>query len=141
MQFGRRGGDGGFGGVGAVARPICNGATGATDNGNKGRDIPRVHDGVDSNIYKARGEHEVAVTIGPGAVEPSLLDESVARRAVLIFAKIEVITGHQGRLVEFCGRSTAGRFAVERGGLVIANGELPEGRLIDGAEDGLAVVE
>ena len=52
-----------------------------------------------------------------------------------------MVAGHQRRLVEGGVGATAGGLAVERRGLVVADGELTERGLINRAEDGLALVK
>lgn len=121
--------------------PVGDGAAGTTDYRHERSDVPRVHDWIDGDIDETCREHEVAIAICPGAVEAGRVDQAITRGAVLILAEIEMVAGHQSRLVESGGGAATGGLAVERGGLVIADGELTERGLIDRAEDGLALVK
>ena len=124
-----------------MARPVGDGAAGAADDGDEGGDVPRVHDGIDADIHESSREKKVAVAIRPSAVESGGVDETVAGGAVLIAGEIAMVAGDEGGFGQGSRGAGAHGLAVEGGGRIVADDELTEGGLVDGAEDGLAVVE
>ena len=96
VEFGGGGGDDGLGGIGGVAVPVGDGAAGTANDGDKGGDVPGIHDGVDTDIDKPGGQEEVAVTVGPRAIEAAGVDETIRGGGVLIAREIAVVAGHEG---------------------------------------------
>ena len=141
VEFGSGGGEDGFRWIRGVAGPVGDGAAGAADDGDEGGDIPGVHDGIEGDVDEAGGEQEVAVAVGPRAVESAGVDEAVACVNVLVAGEVAVIAGDE------CGGGEVGRgtgadeLAVQGRGRVVADDELTEGGLVDGPEDGVAVVQ
>ena len=141
VQLGGGAGDDRVGTHRIAALPVGDGATGAADDGDEGSDIPRVHDRVAHDIGPAGGEEQVAVTVAPGAGEARTRGGTGEGWAVLVSGGCQPIGGEQCALGEGAGGPAAHRLAVERGGATIAQEELPENGLVDGAQHGLAMVE
>jgi len=141
VQFCGGAGDGGVGGIGRISRPIGNGAAGTADHGDESGNVPRVYDGIDRDVDEAGGEHQVTVAVGPRAVEAAGVDQRIGIRVRLIVSEVAVVAGNQSGLGEVSGGAAADRLAVERRRVVVADSELTERRLVDGAEHRLALME
>lgn len=143
MEFRRGRGEGGFGGIGGVAAPIGDHAAGAADDGDECGDIPGVHDRIDGDVGEAGRDEEVAVGVAPRAVKLGALRECVVARGGggLVFGDVERVAREKRGVFDALGRARADGAIVEGGGVVVADDELAEDGLVDGAEDGLAVME